>query len=258
MDYGSSSPPNKGSSGNPSPSPSSSSAKDTLMPKETCPVCGIQITYKNLARHIKLRHKIKYKFCHRCRKLIPSVEYEDHRNVCNEIVIDGAATTGLASGAGGHEIIDVSPAEEEEEEEDSKDGNDDVIDPTDFLEAGSGIEEDDNGIAEDEDNIVADVEEDDVGPLVMEDDGDEEMEEGGDKKEAFRATTSKNKLESLLGKEFKHPADVVRFAATPFPTPTSSAISATPTPASTAITPTTSTTTPWPSTSAARWWRATR
>ena len=39
--------------------------KDTLMPKETCPVCGILITYKNLARHIKLRHKIKYKFCHR-------------------------------------------------------------------------------------------------------------------------------------------------------------------------------------------------
>ena len=33
--------------------------KDTLMPKETCPVCGIQITYKNLARHIKLRHKMK-------------------------------------------------------------------------------------------------------------------------------------------------------------------------------------------------------
>ena len=41
--------------------------KDTLMPKETCPVCGILITYKNLARHIKLRHKIKYKFCHKCK-----------------------------------------------------------------------------------------------------------------------------------------------------------------------------------------------
>jgi len=43
------------------------SGKDTLMPKETCPVCGILITYKNLARHIKLRHKIKYKFCHKCK-----------------------------------------------------------------------------------------------------------------------------------------------------------------------------------------------
>ncbi len=61
-------------------SPTSSPiVKDTLMPKETCPVCGIQITYKNLARHIKLRHKIKYKFCHRCRKLVPSPNFEDHR-----------------------------------------------------------------------------------------------------------------------------------------------------------------------------------
>ena len=53
--------------------------KDTLMPKETCPVCGIQITYKNLARHIKLRHKIKYKFCHKCRKFVPNDTYEDHK-----------------------------------------------------------------------------------------------------------------------------------------------------------------------------------
>lgn len=56
--------------------------KDTLMPKETCPVCGIQITYKNLARHIKLRHKIKYKFCHKCRKFVPNDTYEDHRLTC--------------------------------------------------------------------------------------------------------------------------------------------------------------------------------
>ena len=56
-----------------------SANKDTLMPKETCPVCGIQITYKNLARHIKLRHKIKYKFCHKCRKFVPNDTYEDHK-----------------------------------------------------------------------------------------------------------------------------------------------------------------------------------
>ena len=53
------------------------------MPKETCPVCGIQITYKNLARHIKLRHKIKYKFCHKCRKFVPNDTYDDHRVTCN-------------------------------------------------------------------------------------------------------------------------------------------------------------------------------
>ena len=58
-------------------------SKDTLMPKETCPVCGIQITYKNLARHIKLRHKIKYKFCHKCRKFVPNDTYDDHRVTCN-------------------------------------------------------------------------------------------------------------------------------------------------------------------------------
>ena len=49
------------------------------MPKERCPVCGIEITHKNLARHIKLRHGIKYKFCYKCRKLIPNQQYPEHR-----------------------------------------------------------------------------------------------------------------------------------------------------------------------------------
>ena len=77
MDYGAVSPPKM--SNPPSVSPTSPVVKDTLMPKETCPVCGIQITYKNLARHIKLRHKIRYKFCHRCRKLVPKDSFEEHR-----------------------------------------------------------------------------------------------------------------------------------------------------------------------------------
>ena len=49
------------------------------MPKERCPVCAIEITHKNLARHIKLRHGIKYKYCHRCRKLIPNQQYPEPR-----------------------------------------------------------------------------------------------------------------------------------------------------------------------------------
>ena len=63
------------------------------MPKETCPVCGIQITYKNLARHIKLRHKIKYKFCHKCRKFVPNDTYEDHRLTCTA-EFEGASSMG--------------------------------------------------------------------------------------------------------------------------------------------------------------------
>ncbi len=177
IDYGGVSPPKMGanaaSSVSPSSSASSSSAmvKDTLMPKETCPVCGIQITYKNLARHIKLRHKIKYKFCHRCRKLVPSPNFEEHRSTCSEIVIDGmlAQTESVASPPSNSNDIDV--------DDDSKDGG--VIDPADFLETGgSGVEEEDDGGNMDEDNIVAEVEGDDddeEGELVIgEEDDDEE------------------------------------------------------------------------------------
>ena len=131
-------------------------AKDVLMPKETCPVCFIPITYKNLARHIKLRHnKIEYKFCYKCRRVVLESEAEEHREKCD----------GIAAADDDNEAI-KGDAEA-----------DDSIDPTDFLETNSG--EDD--IAEDEDGTSP------------------------SKNEAFRATTSKNKLESLLGKEFKHP-----------------------------------------------------
>jgi hypothetical protein len=84
--------------------------KDTLMPKETCPVCGISITYKNLARHIKLRHKIKFKFCYKCRQLVPNTTFEEHKNGCE-----------------GQEV----------EQED----NEEAVDPTEFLDtSGSGTQ----------------------------------------------------------------------------------------------------------------------
>ena len=53
--------------------------RDSLMPKERCPVCAIEITHKNLARHIKLRHGIRYKFCYKCRKLVPGHLYAEHK-----------------------------------------------------------------------------------------------------------------------------------------------------------------------------------
>ncbi len=128
-------------------------------------------------------------------------------------MIDGTATTS-----------DHLEVEEEEEDETSKDG---TIDPADFLEAGSGdLEEEEEEGAQasvndniDEDNIVAEVEEEDddddddeEGELVIgEEEEDEEEEENDEDVDArkssdtFRTSTSKNKLESLLGKEFKHP-----------------------------------------------------
>ena len=88
---------------------SHSVSKDTLMPKETCPVCGIQITYKNLARHIKLRHKIKYKFCHKCRKFVPNDTYEDHRVTCNlEPPMDQVMETSSNPGQETHDSVDAS------------------------------------------------------------------------------------------------------------------------------------------------------
>ena len=148
-----------------------SSTKDTLMPKETCPVCGIQITYKNLARHIKLRHKIKYKFCHKCRKFVPNDTYEDHRLTCTAVASDlePAPTPELApsnasqNGSAGEETLETH----------------DSVDASDYLDM------------------------DGASALVINTDDNEdpnELEEDGK-----RSNTSKNKLESLLGKEFKHP-----------------------------------------------------
>ena len=148
-----------------------SQTKDTLMPKETCPVCGIQITYKNLARHIKLRHKIKYKFCHKCRKFVPNDTYEDHRLTCTAVASDlePAPTPELApsnasqNGSAGEETLETH----------------DSVDASDYLDM------------------------DGASALVINTDDNEdpnELEEDGK-----RSNTSKNKLESLLGKEFKHP-----------------------------------------------------
>ncbi len=131
------------------------------MPKETCPVCGIQITYKNLARHIKLRHKIKYKFCHRCRKLVPSGGFDEHRASCNEIVIDGEPVVSNSEGA-------VEDAEEEEE------SNDDIVDPSQYLDASTNGED-----------IAAPDEEDDgnADALIIADDEEEEHEENAGDRE---------------------------------------------------------------------------
>jgi hypothetical protein len=130
--------------------------KDTLMPKETCPVCGIQITYKNLARHIKLRHKIKYKFCHKCRKFVPNDTYEDHKVQCT------------VSEIGAEEHLSNQGVDQQ-----------DSVDASDYLDM------------------------DGASALVINtDDNEDTCNEDEDGK---KSNTSKNKLESLLGKEFKHP-----------------------------------------------------
>ena len=147
---------------------SNSASKDTLMPKETCPVCGIQITYKNLARHIKLRHKIKYKFCHKCRKFVPNDTYEDHRLTCTA-EFEGS---GMDSGAGVN-----------------RGDNQDSVDASDYLDMDNSsalvINTDDN---DEGDNVeTVDVPEEDI---------------------KNRSNTSKNKLESLLGR-FKYTTEVI-------------------------------------------------
>ena len=153
--------------------------KETLMPKETCPVCGILITYKNLARHIKLRHRIKYKYCHRCRQLVPNNNFEEHKATC--VLAPGAP--GIEPGGGGEVSLDgeavTSEVGEEEEEGDAEaDDDEQAIDPTEFLETNAN---------------------EDSAPETAAAKGDAR------KSEEFRAATSKNKLHSLLGKAFKHP-----------------------------------------------------
>ena len=149
--------------------------KETLMPKETCPVCGILITYKNLARHIKLRHRIKYKYCHRCRQLVPNNNFEEHKATC--VPAPGAVTApGGAEVSLDGEAVTSEVGEEEEEEADDEQ----AVDPTEFLEANATEYSSPEAAA---------------------------AAKGGDarKSDEFRAATSKNKLHSLLGKAFKHP-----------------------------------------------------
>ena len=142
------------------------SSKDTLMPKETCPVCGIQITYKNLARHIKLRHKIKYKFCHKCRKFVPNDTYEDHRLTCT------AEFEGAAGSNPNNNDLQVNHRITSESH--------DSVDASDYLDMDGAsalvINTDDNEDPENLDNV---------------DSIDDEAKN--------RSNTSKNKLESLLG-----------------------------------------------------------
>jgi hypothetical protein len=127
------------------------------MPKERCPVCAIEITHKNLARHIKLRHGIKYKFCYKCRKLVPGQLYPEHR-----AMHDSGQLESLPLAAG------------------------------EFIENMTGTED------HDEDDAIE-------IPEEMLDEALDGLSSSRRKDDQFRANTSMNKLESLMGKEFKHP-----------------------------------------------------
>jgi len=134
--------------------------RDSLMPKERCPVCSIEITHKNLARHIKLRHGIRYKFCYKCRKLVPGQLYPEHKALHD---------------AGQLESVPVGVGDKQLE----------------FIE-GMKIDEDDD------DNEAIEIPEEMLDEAL---DGNN----ANRKDDSFRANTSMTKLESLMGKEFKHP-----------------------------------------------------
>ena len=127
------------------------------MPKERCPVCAIEITHKNLARHIKLRHGIRYKFCYKCRKLVPGHLYAEHKNLHDQGEIES-----LPLGVGEKQL--------------------------EFMESCK---------TDDEDDAIE----------IPEEMLDQALDSNGSRKkdETFRANTSMTKLESLMGKEFKHP-----------------------------------------------------
>ena len=127
------------------------------MPKERCPVCNIEITHKNLARHIKLRHGIRYKFCYKCRKLVPGNQYAEHKAMHD---------------AGQLETVTITTGEKQ-------------------LEMVESCKTDD------EDEAIE----------IPEEMLDQALDSNGSRKkdESFRANTSMTKLESLMGKEFKHP-----------------------------------------------------
>ena len=127
------------------------------MPKERCPVCAIEITHKNLARHIKLRHGIRYKFCYKCRKLVPGHMYAEHKNLHDQGEIES-----VPGGVGDKQLELLESCKTDDE--------DDAIEiPEEML--------------------------------------DQALDSNGSRKkdETFRANTSMTKLESLMGKEFKHP-----------------------------------------------------
>ena len=128
------------------------------MPKERCPVCAIEITHKNLARHIKLRHGIRYKFCYKCRKLVPGHLYAEHKNLHEQGQIET-----VPPGIGDKQL--------------------------EFMESCKTDDEDD----------AIEIPEEMLDQALVDSNGSRK------KDETFRANTSMTKLESLMGKEFKHP-----------------------------------------------------
>lgn len=133
--------------------------RDSLMPKERCPVCAIEITHKNLARHIKLRHGIKYKFCYKCRKLVPGQLYLEHKALHE---------------SGQLETVPLQPGEK-------------------VGDAGS-----ENSKTDDEEDETIEIPEEMLDEALN-------ANNLNRKDDSFRANTSLTKLESLMGKEFKHP-----------------------------------------------------
>jgi len=132
--------------------------RDSLMPKERCPVCSIEITHKNLARHIKLRHGIRYKFCYKCRKLVPGQLYPEHK-----ALHDSGQLESVPVGVGDKHLEFVEGVKVDEDEDETIEIPEEMLDQA--LDGNNPNRKDDS----------------------------------------FRANTSMTKLESLMGKEFKHP-----------------------------------------------------
>merc|ERR1719334_1894597 len=86
--------------------------RDSLMPKERCPVCNIEITHKNLARHIKLRHGIRYKFCYKCRKLVPGNQYAEHKAMHDAGQLE---TVTITTGEKQLEMVESCKTDDEDE-----------------------------------------------------------------------------------------------------------------------------------------------
>ena len=179
---------------------SSPNVKDTLMPKETCPVCGILITYKNLARHIKLRHKIKYKFCHKCRKLVPNDTFEEHKYICKESNVSDISAADSGSTVDLRAPYANVPTDQKVEF--PTEDNTVTVLPTEPIDATEYLDMN-NANA-----VVASSHEstgeggDDIAEIPA--NGEDPLFDSR-KTDTYRSNTSKTKLESLMGKEFKHP-----------------------------------------------------
>ena len=116
-----------------------SAGRDSLMPKERCPVCAIEITHKNLARHIKLRHGIKYKFCYKCRKLVPGQLYPEHKAMHDSGQLESLP---LMAGDRPNEFIDSMTGIEDHDEDDAIEIPEEMLD-----EALDGVNRSDFDIA---------------------------------------------------------------------------------------------------------------